>query len=42
MQQYFAIVQSNMAMILPVAIAFLSEMLVSLERIEEYLMKGRK
>lgn len=41
-QQYFSILQFNMAMILPLAIAFLSEMMVSLERIKEYLLKEER
>ncbi|CAB3237240.1 unnamed protein product [Arctia plantaginis] len=37
-QQYFGIIQMNVTLILPMAIASLSEMLVSLERIQEFLM----
>ncbi|NP_001296082.1 probable multidrug resistance-associated protein lethal(2)03659 [Plutella xylostella] len=37
-QQYFSIIQSNLALILPIAIAQLTEMLVSLERLQEFLM----
>ncbi|XP_068628827.1 ATP-binding cassette sub-family C member 4-like [Battus philenor] len=37
-QQFFSIVQMNLNFILPIAIASLSEMFVSLERIQEVLM----
>ncbi|KAG6461030.1 hypothetical protein O3G_MSEX012378 [Manduca sexta] len=36
-QQYFSIIQMNLTMILPIAIASFSEMLVSLERVQSFL-----
>ncbi|XP_053600748.1 uncharacterized protein LOC128669719 [Plodia interpunctella] len=39
-QQYFSTIQFNVTMILPMAIASLSEMLVSIERIQDFLVLG--
>lgn len=41
-QQYISIIQINLTMILPLAIASLSEMLVSLERIQNFLVKDER
>lgn len=40
-QQYFSIIQINLTMILPLAVASLSEMFVSLERIQGFMELGK-
>ncbi|XP_075985131.1 ATP-binding cassette subfamily C member 4-like isoform X2 [Anticarsia gemmatalis] len=37
-QQYFSIIQMNVTLVLPLAIAGISEMMVSIERIQQFLM----
>ncbi|KOB65036.1 DNA repair protein RAD50, partial [Operophtera brumata] len=41
-QQYFSVIQMNLTLIIPFAIANLSEMLISLERIQNFLVMETK